>query len=147
MNGIEIIEETTNIITETHNAWAAAGVAFLIAIAFLIVAVAIVYYQVSDPGVGCVVIVWVVTVVGAIVGCSVAQTYVIKEVPIGTETIYEVSISDDVRFNEFVQKYEIIEWKDFTVVVKERPELPERPLYTNVTTGSLDGCFEDATTY
>ena len=70
-----------------------------------------------------------------------------KEVPIGTESIYEVSISDDVRFNEFVQKYEIIEWKDFTVVVKERPELPERPLYTNATTGSLDGCFEDATTY
>ena len=67
MNGIEIIEETTNIITETHNAWAAAGVAFLITIAVLIVAVAIVYHQVPDPGVGCVTIVWAVAIVGAIV--------------------------------------------------------------------------------
>lgn len=138
MEGVRIIDTVVNTITVTHNLALGYVVAFLISVGLLLGTAAFMYYRGHELTFIKFVILSFVAIGGLALGLSIADAFIFKEVPIGTETTYTVVVSDDVRFNEFYNKYEILDQNGSTFTVRERSSSD-----TTVSVTYTDNCAED----
>ena len=61
----------------------------------------------------------VLTILVALIGLFVALFFSTMVIPVGTETIYDVIIEENVSFSEFIKHYEIIEQNGLIYTVRE----------------------------
>lgn len=57
---------------------------------------------------------------GLAIGGGISSEFVERKVIIGEECIYEVSVSDNVPFNDIASKYEIVSYNGETYTIKEQ---------------------------
>lgn len=137
MEGVKIIDTVANTITETQNVFLGSIVSFLIAAGFMIITVAVIYHNCYELTLAKALIVIAITGLGMIVGGLFSDKFVVDEIVVDTEVLYTVVVSDDVRFNEFYNKYEILGQDGSTFTVRERSS------DTVASVAYTDNCAED----
>lgn len=128
MDGIEILNTTVNPIMETQGQ--AAGKTFILIftvvgiIAAIAIAVVLVKknkkYHVYEFGqkIACAIL---TPAVCFVVACNISSWFIVKDVQVGEEYIYEVSVvSDTLPFNEFTKRYDIIDHNGPIFIVKDK---------------------------
>lgn len=114
MTGVEILT-TIEVATEFDFCWTAFWSIFIGAMVIGTIIAIIHYLSVRDESVfvALVPISFMGLIFGALLGIALSE-------PTKHETHYEVTISDEVNFNEFVEKYEVIEQDGKIYTVREK---------------------------
>lgn len=115
MNGVEIINQVEIIEKQFGCGFAIGGI-----IGVILAVVAITFSSLDDNVlIDCVFFIFIIVGTGIIFG-GIGATITYEEVPTGKYE-YQVTISEDVKMTDFLEKYEIVEQNDkiYTVIEKE----------------------------
>ena len=119
MEGVKVISESVKVITETQNVVWGNIVCFAIPL-LLIIALAIFVFvnhiELRQESF----VVGLVAIVGLLIGYCIRDNVIETEVVVDEYPVYWVSVSDDVAFNDFDAKYEILERDGSQLLVRER---------------------------
>lgn len=128
MDGVEILNTTVNPIIEKQGQ--ETGKIFILiftvigAIAAIVIAAALIKknkkYHVYEFGqkIACAIL---TPALCFVVACNISSWFIVKDVQVGEEYIYEVSVvSDTLPFNEFTKRYDIIDHNGPIFVVKDK---------------------------
>lgn len=122
INGVEIIDTVVTEITEVQNT----GVGCAVILAGTIIIAATVLYFIDrcswDPSVPQLLGILLFIIVGATGNVLFSTSFIMKEAVTSYDTTYVIKVSDDVSLNEFCRKYEIVEWTEDTITVRERAD-------------------------
>lgn len=115
MTGVEILT-STEVATEFGFCWGIFWGTIIIAVIITAFICSLEYFK-GECDAGIYIVLIPMAFVGAILGFMVGM---IVGIPTEYETQYKVTISDEVNFNEFVEKYEIIEQDGKIYTVREK---------------------------
>lgn len=120
INGVEIIDTVVTEITEVQNT----GMGCAAILAGTIIIVGVVLYFISrcswNPSVPQLLGILLFIIVGATGNVLLSTSFIMKEAVTGYDTTYVIRASDDVSLNEFCREYEIVEWTEDSITVRER---------------------------
>lgn len=122
INGVEIIDTVVTEITEVQNT--GVGCAVILA-GTIIIATAVLYFidRCSwNPSIPQLLGILLFIIVGATGNVLFSTSFIMKEAVNSYDTTYVIKVSDDVSLNEFCRKYEIVEWTEDTITVRERAD-------------------------
>jgi hypothetical protein len=116
MTGVEILT-TTEVATAYNFCWTAFWVIEIIAFLAGVGLTIYLWYENGYFEPLLLVLIPIFICMGGLLGCLIGVTF---ETPKEYETQYKVTISDEVNFNEFNEKYEVIEQDGKLYTIRER---------------------------
>ena len=107
LNGVEILSQEVITVMKSHYDWKIIAVTLLVTM-FVYASVSLLFNDV----IGSILALFVV-LIGICINCSIKDK-------VGEYIQYKVTISDDVNFIEFTERYEVLEQDDKIYTIRER---------------------------